>query len=211
MGSLWITGIGPGGPAYMTPQAVEAITRADTLCGYTVYIELVRKALGDRLRYESGLASRCLLTEKVYGKIGKPVLDRLDVIYARGNEYIASFAPLVFEAYREGDAVAEEILQKSMDGMAVLIRHIHEQHDCGNTLILAGGLTAHRDIFLGMLMPRLWKGVELLFPELPQVYGACLCAMRNFGPEAYDHQRFDATFKADYKTISGAGEGEKTK
>ena len=50
MGSLWITGIGPGGPAYMTPQAVEAITRADTLCGYTVYIELVRKALGDRLR-----------------------------------------------------------------------------------------------------------------------------------------------------------------
>ncbi len=50
MGSLWITGIGPGGPAYMTPQAVAAITRADTLCGYTVYIELVRKALGDRLR-----------------------------------------------------------------------------------------------------------------------------------------------------------------
>jgi precorrin-3B C17-methyltransferase len=34
----------------MTPQAVAAITRADTLCGYTVYIELVRKALGDRLR-----------------------------------------------------------------------------------------------------------------------------------------------------------------
>ena len=50
MGSLWITGIGPGGPAYMTPQAVAAITRADTLCGYTAYIELVRKELGDRLR-----------------------------------------------------------------------------------------------------------------------------------------------------------------
>ena len=50
MGSLWITGIGPGGPAYMTPQAVAAITRADTICGYTVYIELVRKELGDRLR-----------------------------------------------------------------------------------------------------------------------------------------------------------------
>ena len=41
MGKVYVVGIGPGGAEQITPQAREAMARADVLCGYTVYIDLV--------------------------------------------------------------------------------------------------------------------------------------------------------------------------
>ena len=42
MNKVYVVGIGPGGAEQMTPQARAAMDRAEVLCGYTVYIELVR-------------------------------------------------------------------------------------------------------------------------------------------------------------------------
>ena len=42
MNKVYVVGIGPGGAPYMTEQARAALDRADVLCGYTVYVELVR-------------------------------------------------------------------------------------------------------------------------------------------------------------------------
>ena len=41
MGKLYITGIGPGGAEYITPEARAALNAAETLCGYPVYIDLI--------------------------------------------------------------------------------------------------------------------------------------------------------------------------
>ena len=41
MNTLYVVGIGPGGEEFMTSQAREALSRAQVLCGYTVYVELV--------------------------------------------------------------------------------------------------------------------------------------------------------------------------
>ena len=41
MNTLYVVGIGPGGEEFMTSQAREALSRAEVLCGYTVYVELV--------------------------------------------------------------------------------------------------------------------------------------------------------------------------
>ena len=41
MGKLYLVGIGPGGAEFLTGQAREALDRAEVLCGYTVYVELV--------------------------------------------------------------------------------------------------------------------------------------------------------------------------
>ena len=41
MNTLYVVGIGPGGEEFMTSQAREALNRAQVLCGYTVYVELV--------------------------------------------------------------------------------------------------------------------------------------------------------------------------
>lgn len=39
--TLYIVGIGPGGAQFLTGQAREALERAQVLCGYTVYVDLV--------------------------------------------------------------------------------------------------------------------------------------------------------------------------
>ncbi len=41
MNTLYIVGIGPGGEEFLTGQAREALKRAQVLCGYTVYVDLV--------------------------------------------------------------------------------------------------------------------------------------------------------------------------
>ena len=42
MNKVYVVGIGPGGEEYLTRQAIAAMERADVLCGYTVYIDLVK-------------------------------------------------------------------------------------------------------------------------------------------------------------------------
>lgn len=45
---LYVVGIGPGGEQFFTAQAREAMERADIICGYTAYIELVRDIFPDK-------------------------------------------------------------------------------------------------------------------------------------------------------------------
>lgn len=40
---IYVVGIGPGGSAYMTPQAREAIEESDVIVGYTLYVDLVKE------------------------------------------------------------------------------------------------------------------------------------------------------------------------
>ena len=42
MKQLFVVGIGPGGAEHLTAAARTALDRADVLCGYTVYVDLVR-------------------------------------------------------------------------------------------------------------------------------------------------------------------------
>lgn len=48
MNKVYVVGLGPGGPEFMTPQARAALERADALCGYTVYVDLVRELFPDK-------------------------------------------------------------------------------------------------------------------------------------------------------------------
>ena len=50
-GKVYVVGIGPGGEEQLTPQARRAMERADVLCGYTVYIDLVRPLFPDKETY----------------------------------------------------------------------------------------------------------------------------------------------------------------
>lgn len=51
MKELYLVGIGPGGAESMTAAARGALERADVLCGYTVYVELVRPLFPDKETY----------------------------------------------------------------------------------------------------------------------------------------------------------------
>ena len=39
---VFVVGLGPGGAQFLTAQAQSALQQAEVLCGYTVYLDLVR-------------------------------------------------------------------------------------------------------------------------------------------------------------------------
>lgn len=61
-GKLWVVGLGPGAPEYLTAQAQNALQQAEVLCGYTVYIELIRPLYPQKEFYSTGMTqelARC--------------------------------------------------------------------------------------------------------------------------------------------------------
>lgn len=62
MGNLFLIGLGPGGPDYLTAQARWALDRAEVLCGYTLYVDLVREQYPDKECYTTPMTqelARC--------------------------------------------------------------------------------------------------------------------------------------------------------
>lgn len=51
MNKIYIVGMGPGGEEYMTAEAMQAMERADVLCGYTVYIDLAKEIFPQKETY----------------------------------------------------------------------------------------------------------------------------------------------------------------
>lgn len=48
MNNVFVVGLGPGGEAYLTGQARSALASAEVLCGYTVYVDLVKPLFPDK-------------------------------------------------------------------------------------------------------------------------------------------------------------------
>lgn len=55
MGKMYIIGLGPGAPEYMTERARNAITDSDVICGYTLYVSLIKPMFPDKETYTSGM------------------------------------------------------------------------------------------------------------------------------------------------------------
>ena len=52
---VYVVGLGPGGPQFLTAQAQSALTQAEVLCGYTVYLDLVRPYFPEKEYYSTGM------------------------------------------------------------------------------------------------------------------------------------------------------------
>lgn len=48
MNNVFVVGLGPGGEAYLTGQARAVLASAEVLCGYTVYVDLVKPLFPDK-------------------------------------------------------------------------------------------------------------------------------------------------------------------
>ncbi len=53
MNTLYVVGIGPGGEQFLTGQAREALEKAQVLCGYTVYVDLIAPLFPEKETYTS--------------------------------------------------------------------------------------------------------------------------------------------------------------
>ncbi len=116
-------------------------------------------------------------------QLGCSVPAAIPLIYQKGKDFIASFAPLAFAAADRGDAVAQQILRRNIDEAARLIAAAVRQAGQLSkpfAVVLAGGLTRSAAVE-PMLRAALQKydlpeAVELRTLALRPVYGALLCA-----------------------------------
>ena len=52
---VFVVGLGPGDPRFLTAQAQSALTQAEVLCGYPVYLDLVRPYYPEKEYYATGM------------------------------------------------------------------------------------------------------------------------------------------------------------
>ncbi len=148
--------------------------------GYDIGRDVLRECLakGDGFRGASPL------TELAERRLGGTAWEHIAELYAEGRDFIASFAPVAFEAFREGDPSAAEILRRSCDRIAELVRHAargrEDAASGGLPVVLAGGLTRERSFFGPGLEKRLGPGYRLVFSDRPPIDGACRRALGLF-------------------------------
>ena len=129
------------------------------------------------LMAEDGSGAATVLYKYVLEKCGgKTVFENIGAFYREGKRTIAKYAPLVFKAYKEGDAVACSIIQKNICELAALINSAATRFaEKSVKVVICGGMTADSDIILPMLAKALsasGKDIELEICHRPMVWGA---------------------------------------
>ena len=110
------------------------------------------------LQAEDGSGAATALRDLVAKQCKKDrVLDALASFYAGSKTEIARYAPLVFAAYAQGDAVAKEILWHNVHAIADNIRALCNRMGTDEVRVgLCGGLiAAQADVLLPMLQDAL--------------------------------------------------------
>lgn len=159
-----------------------------------------RDAVCAALAENDGFGPATLLKPMLEEELGGNVWDKINVLYTYPKEKIASFAGLVFAAYAKGDAVAGEIIEKNMSRLAFLINRAVEQYNAGPAVVISGGLTAQKDVLLPFLQKKLPPQLQLIFLDVPQIYGACARCCRLFGER---EEGFKENFMRGYAAIKG--------
>lgn len=167
--------------------------------GFNIGADVLRTALQER----DGSGPASLITALAEEQLGGLVWDSISEIYKRGTSYIASFAPLAFEAYAQGDEAAAQILQEHAGYLAHLIRSAAEQYDCGKTVTVSGSIFSANPVFLQMVKECLPKDLEVEIPPFPPVYGACILACELCG---LDQTLFQLHFSEQYDRLMRKGE-----
>lgn len=106
---------------------------------------------------------------------------------------------MVFRAFNEGDRVAEEIVDRNMDRLYFLIKSAYDMYDCGNIVVISGGLVSQKEILGNRLRSRAGNKLRFIFNDIPPIVGAAVCCIRNlYDPDA-DIPEFRRSFISSYE------------
>lgn len=122
--------------------------------------DLGNAAIRSALCAEDGSGEKTLIYDHMLKALKtRTVNENIFNFYSMGKAGIASFAPVIFDAYSDGDKLAEGILRRNMKRVAELIvtagRHFDEQ-DERVKIVCVGELTKQADI----LFPMLYSEIE---------------------------------------------------
>lgn len=120
--------------------------------GYHIGADALNCALGC---YDNRGGS-VLLKEMIVNKLQAKIPDCIQKIHHKGKSLIASFAPLVFDAYKRKDLYAEKIIARNVQEVAILIQTAFTI--AGNNMIpvyICGGLCNEKEILQPFFMDAL--------------------------------------------------------
>lgn len=135
-------------------------------------------ALNACFEYMDGRGGSALILELVEKKLGKSVEAAVPEVYANGATLAASLAPAVFEAYKQGDDAAHEIIDRNVSEVAKVIGTALKYVDGECKTVICGGLCKQQDILKPFLLNHLGD-INLIFSDEPMVNGAVALAKAN--------------------------------
>ena len=142
-------------------------------CGYNIASEAMYSAL----KYIDGREGSSVLRELIEEKLGKSLPDSIADIHNGGKAYIASFAPLVFDAYSRGDKYAIDIIDVNVKEVSEMIAvGLKTISDKDSPVVILGGLGRRQDILMPVLHKYLGDDVNIIFSNEPVVNGAIMLA-----------------------------------
>ena len=93
-GRLTIIGIGPGDPAWRTPEASNALAQASDVVGYELYLSLLGHTIDDKNQHKSAIGEE---ERRVRLALDLAAEGRSVALVSSGDAGIYGLAPLVFE------------------------------------------------------------------------------------------------------------------
>lgn len=141
--------------------------------GYNIASEAINFAL----KYIDGRKGSRILKELIENKLAKSLPDAIEDIYNGGKAYIASFAPLVFEACDMGDKYALSIIDGNIKEVAEIIETgLEYLSGKEQRVVICGGLVEHCDIMEPIFRKYLGERIKITFSREAVVNGALLLA-----------------------------------
>ena len=93
-GALHIVGIGPGAPAWRSPEASAALAAASDVVGYNLYLDLLGEAIAGKTRHATGLGAE---EARVRRALDLAAEGRTVALVSSGDSGIYALAAVVFE------------------------------------------------------------------------------------------------------------------
>jgi cobalt-precorrin 5A hydrolase/precorrin-3B C17-methyltransferase len=99
-GKLAVIGIGPGDRAWRTPEANALLAEAEDIVGYSLYLDLLGRAIAGKRRHDSAIGAEA---ERVRLALGLAAEGRSVALVSSGDAGIYGLAALVFETLDRAD------------------------------------------------------------------------------------------------------------
>ena len=119
MNKLFLVGLGPGDPQGMTEAARAALEQAEVLCGYTVYLDLVKEQFPEKETYTTPMTREL---ERCQWAVNRAAQGKIVAMLCSGDAGVYGMAGPVLEL-AEGKNVEIEVVPgvtAAISGAAVL-------------------------------------------------------------------------------------------
>lgn len=172
---LFVVGIGPGHPDYLTKRAVEVLTAVDVVVGYSTYIELIQPLIVGKTIISTGMTQE---VKRVEAAIEQAQNAKSCAIVSSGDPGIYAMAGLVFETCK-------------LKEITIVSPHTHPAKPKNKSTLLV-------EVVPGI--PALCAGASLLGAPLTHDF-ATISLSDLLTPWQLIEQRLEAAAKADFVVV----------